>query len=119
VADQPYCSAQVSHGGEIYDSTTGTAATDAEAIEKARAWGMTVPCQRERVSLNDQHRRQTTTDHLMVVKSPLPRWDIYIVLDKGAGMLLGTVEAASEAEAIKIGAERFGQPKERLMAVRR
>ncbi len=32
---------------------------------------------------------------------------------------LGTVEAASEAEAIAKGTEEFKQPKERLMAVRR
>jgi len=44
-------SAQVSHGGENYDSTAGTAETDAEAIEKAKAWGMTVPCDREKTSL--------------------------------------------------------------------
>jgi hypothetical protein len=32
---------------------------------------------------------------------------------------LGDVEAANEAEAIAKGAEAFGEPKERLMAVRR
>ena len=32
---------------------------------------------------------------------------------------LGDVEAASEAEAIAKGAEKFKQPKEQLMAVRR
>ncbi len=32
---------------------------------------------------------------------------------------LGDVEAASEPEAIKIGAERFGQDAETLMAVKR
>ena len=32
---------------------------------------------------------------------------------------LGDVEASTEAEAIAKGAEKFAQPKERLMAVRR
>jgi hypothetical protein len=32
---------------------------------------------------------------------------------------LGDVEATSEAEAIKMGVEKFGQPKERLIAVKR
>jgi hypothetical protein len=47
----------------------------------------------------------------------LARWDILKVAAKAK--LLGTVEAASEAEAIKIGAERFGQDAETLMAVKR
>jgi hypothetical protein len=41
------------------------------------------------------------------------RWSILILRAKA--VWLGDVEAASEAEAIKIGAEQFGQPKERLM----
>jgi hypothetical protein len=32
---------------------------------------------------------------------------------------LGDVEATSEAEAIKMGAEKFGQPKEQLIAAKR
>jgi hypothetical protein len=41
------------------------------------------------------------------------RWSILILRAKA--VWLGDVEAASEAEAIKIGAEQFGRPKERLM----
>jgi hypothetical protein len=48
---------------------------------------------------------------------PLVRWSI---LTLGAKLVwIGDVEAAGEAEAIAKGAEQFGQPKERLMAVRR
>jgi hypothetical protein len=47
----------------------------------------------------------------------LVRWSILIL---GVKLVwIGDVEAASEAEAIAKGAEKFGQPKERLMAVRR
>jgi hypothetical protein len=49
-------------------------------------------------------------------KAPI-RWSILILRSKA--VWLGDVEAASEAEAIAKGAEAIGQPKERLMAVRR
>jgi len=45
------------------------------------------------------------------------RWSILILRSKA--VWLGDVEATTEAEAIKIGAERFGQAPDRLMAVRR
>ena len=45
------------------------------------------------------------------------RWSILILRAKA--VWLGDVEAASEAEAVKIGVARLGQPKERLMAVKR
>jgi hypothetical protein len=48
---------------------------------------------------------------------PLQRWSILILRTKA--VWLGDVEAASEAEAIKIGAEQFGQDAKQLMAVRR
>jgi hypothetical protein len=48
---------------------------------------------------------------------PLLRWSVLILREKA--VWLGDVEAASEAEAIAKGAERFKQPKERLIAVRR
>jgi len=44
-------------------------------------------------------------------------WSIYLA-DTPAKWL-GTVEAATPREAIADGAEKFKQPKERLMAVRR
>jgi len=51
-------------------------------------------------------------------KSPKPlRWSILILRAKA--VWLGDVEATSEAEAIRIGADKFGQPKERLIAVKR
>jgi len=49
-------------------------------------------------------------------KAPV-RWSILILRAKA--VWLGDVEAASEAEAIKIGAEQFGQDAKRLIAVRR
>jgi hypothetical protein len=48
---------------------------------------------------------------------PLPMWSIYIARSKLHW--LGDVEAASEAEAIKIGAEKFAQHANRLVAVKR
>jgi hypothetical protein len=48
-------------------------------------------------------------------KEPV-RWSILILRAKA--VWIGDVEAASEAEAIRIGAERFGQDAKRLMAVR-
>jgi hypothetical protein len=45
------------------------------------------------------------------------RWSILILRAKA--VWLGDAEAATAEEAIKIGAEKFGQPKERLLAVRR
>jgi hypothetical protein len=52
-----------------------------------------------------------------MAKPPLVRWSILILRSKA--VWLRDVEASSEAEAIAKGAEEFGQPKERLMAVRR
>jgi hypothetical protein len=56
-----------------------------------------------------------TTRKVDVARKPQEpvRWSILILRAKA--VWLGDVEAASEAEAIKIGAEHFGQPKERLM----
>jgi hypothetical protein len=48
---------------------------------------------------------------------PLLRWSILILGSKL--VWLGDVDATSEAEAITIGAERFGQDAETLMAVKR
>jgi len=50
-------------------------------------------------------------------RSPPVRWSILILRAKAVWM--GDVEATSEAEAIKIGAEKFGQDAKRLIAVRR
>jgi hypothetical protein len=50
------------------------------------------------------------------VREPI-RWSILIVRAKL--QWLGDVEAATEAEAIAKGAERFGKDPKRLMAVRR
>jgi hypothetical protein len=47
----------------------------------------------------------------------LVRWSILILRAKAVWP--GDVDATSEAEAIAKGVEKFGQPKERLMAVRR
>ena len=51
-----------------------------------------------------------------VASKPL-RWEIYIFRAKL--QLLGEIEAATPEEAVKIGAEQFGQTAKRLMAVRR
>jgi len=51
------------------------------------------------------------------VGTELVRWSILILRAKA--VWLGDVEAGSEAEAIAKGAEKFGQPKEWLIAVKR
>ena len=48
---------------------------------------------------------------------PAVRWSILILRAKA--VWIGDVEATSEAEAIKIGAELFGQDANRLMAVKK
>jgi hypothetical protein len=50
------------------------------------------------------------------IQAPV-RWSILILHAKATW--LGDIEASTEAEAIAKGAEKFAQPKERLMAVRR
>ena len=52
----------------------------------------------------------------MMPKEPT-RWSILILRAKA--VCIADVEASSEAEAIKLGAERFGQDAKRLIAVRR
>ena len=49
-------------------------------------------------------------------QAPL-NWSILVLRAKA--VWIGDVDAASEAEAIKIGAEQFGQDVKRLIAVRR
>jgi hypothetical protein len=50
-------------------------------------------------------------------------WDIYLAVGVGkaglVGLLLGTVEAAYERQAIAKGAEQFNKPATKLMAVPR
>jgi hypothetical protein len=60
---------------------------------------------------------QTHFEALPVPDEPLLSWSVYLA-DTPAKWL-GTVEAARPKEAIAEGAEKFKQPKERLMAVRR
>jgi hypothetical protein len=50
-----------------------------------------------------------------VGKAPLP---LEYLPRPGQGRWLGEIEAQTAEEAIKIASERFGQPKERLIAVR-
>ena len=60
---------------------------------------------------------QTHFEALPVPDEPLLSWSVYLA-DTPAKWL-GTVEAATPREAIAEGVEKFNQPKERLMAVRR
>ena len=60
---------------------------------------------------------QTHLEALPVPDEPLLSWSVYLA-DTPAKWL-GTVEAATPREAIAEGVEKFNQPKERLMAVRR
>ncbi len=60
---------------------------------------------------------QTYLEAPPVRDEPLLPWSVYLA-DTPAKWL-GTVEAATPKEAIAEGAEKFKQPKERLMAVRR
>jgi hypothetical protein len=52
-----------------------------------------------------------------VPDEPLLSWSVYLI--GTPTKWLGTVEAATPEEAFAEGAEKFQQPKERLMAVRR
>ncbi len=60
---------------------------------------------------------QTHLEALPVPDEPLLSWSVYVA-DTPAKWL-GTVEAATPKEAIAEAAEKFNQPKERLMAVTR
>jgi len=59
----------------------------------------------------------THREALPVPDEPLLSWSVY--LTGTPAKWLGTVEAATPEEAFAKGAEKFNQPKERLMAVRR
>ena len=59
---------------------------------------------------------QTHLEALPVPDEPLLSWSVYLA-DTPAKWL-GTVEAATPEEAFAEGAEKFHQPKERLVAVR-
>ena len=60
---------------------------------------------------------QTHLEALLVPDEPLLSWSVYLA-DTPAKWL-GTVEAATPEEAFAEAAEKFKQPKDRLMAVRR
>jgi hypothetical protein len=47
---------------------------------------------------------------------PFPSWSIYLL--HTPSKWLGTVEAATAEEAVKIAAEKFGEKPERVFAVR-
>ena len=59
---------------------------------------------------------RTHLEALPVPDEPLLSWSVY--LTGTPAKWLGTVEAATPEEAFAEGAEKFKQPKERLMAVR-
>ena len=66
-----------------------------------------------------QHVMALVSEHLEalpVPDEPLLSWSVY--LTGTPAKWLGTVEAATPEEAFAEGAEKFKQPKERLMAVR-
>jgi hypothetical protein len=60
---------------------------------------------------------RTRLEALPMPDEPLLSWSVYLA--GTPAKWLGTVEAATPREAIADGAEKFKQPKERLMAVRR
>jgi hypothetical protein len=60
---------------------------------------------------------QAPLEALTMPDEPLLSWSVYIT--GTPAKWLGTVEAATREEAFVEGAEKFNQPKERLMAVRR
>jgi hypothetical protein len=59
---------------------------------------------------------RTALEALPVPDEPLLSWSLY--LTGTPAKWLGTVEAATPEEAFAEGAEKFHQPKERLVAVR-
>jgi hypothetical protein len=60
---------------------------------------------------------RTHLEALPVPDVPLHSWSVYLA--STPAKWLGTVEAATPTEAIAEAAEKFNQPKERLMTVRR
>jgi hypothetical protein len=60
---------------------------------------------------------QIQVEALPVPDEPLLSWSVY--LTGTPAKWLGTVDAVTPEEAFAEGAEKFKQPKERLMAVRR
>jgi hypothetical protein len=60
---------------------------------------------------------RTHPEALPMPDEPLLSWSVY--LTGTPAKWLGTVEAATREEAFAEGAEKFNQPKEGLMAVRR
>jgi hypothetical protein len=60
---------------------------------------------------------RTHLEALLLPGEPLLSWSFYLA--STPAKWLGTVEAATPEEAIALAAEKFRQPKERLMAVRR
>jgi hypothetical protein len=60
---------------------------------------------------------RTPPEALPVPDEPLLSWSVYLA--NTPAKWLGTIEAATPTEAIAEAAEKFNQPKERLMAVRR
>ena len=57
------------------------------------------------------------TAHRSIARWLTQRWDIYLA--GTSTTLLGTVKATNADEATSEAAKKFGQPKERLMAVKR
>jgi len=60
---------------------------------------------------------RTHLEAVPVPDEPLLSWSLYLA--GTPAKWLGTVEAATQEEAFAEGAEKFNQPKECLMAVRR
>ena len=82
---------------------------DADRLRAAALAGLT----------DDPDLATPSTDHSTQPSPPLFWWDIYPAPTTGAAIRYGEVEAADEREAVEKAAEKFQQPVEKLIAVRR
>ena len=85
---------------------------------------LVLSAEQQRESAVPSSAAQTLLVYRLIVCSALPMpdepllsWSVYLA--DAPAKWLGTVEAPTAEEAVKIGAEKFGHDAKRLMAVRR
>ena len=84
----------------------------------SRAWGFLVDALAySRHVMMALGSGRTHLEALPMPDEPLLSWSVYLA--DAPAKWLGTVEALTAEEAVKIGAEKFGHDAKRLMAVRR
>ena len=83
----------------------------------SRAWGFLVDALAYSRHVMALGSGRTHLEALPMPDEPLLSWSVYLA--DAPAKWLGTVEAPTAEEAVKIGAEKFGHDAKRLMAVRR